>query len=210
MRRSIELGRDFSRSVALCAALAVGAPLLVAGCNMLNLGQGDSSASSTTGGKTEPSNANLGDFTLTLKMTQSTCGQGAAGLLDKWSFDVSLAHTGDTATWTSGGATIDGQFDPTTRELDFSSSVTVDMRKDDPASPTPKPACSMKRSDEAFFTLDAVDHPKSLAGELTYSFAPTMNSNCADLVYGQTPSFKAIPCTVTYAVTGVSKSAPSK
>ncbi len=183
---------------------ACAAPFALLGCSMLNLGQTDSSSSST-GGTTTPSNANLGDFTLKLKMTQSSCGQNVLGLQDQWSFDVTLAHQADVATWTSGGATIQGVFDSGQKTVDFTSSVTIDMRKDDPPGSQPLPACSIERADQALFDLDSVDHPKSVTGELSYTFGATSHSNCADLVYGQTPKFTSLPCRVTYSVTGAPK-----
>ena len=173
---------------------------------MLNLGQSGSSSSST-GGDTAPTNANLGDFTLKLKMTQSTCGQSVLGLADQWSFDVSLAHQGAVATWSSGGATIQGVFEPDQKTVDFTSSVTIDMRKDALPGSQPLPACSILRADEAMLDLDAADPAKSLTGELSYTFGPTLHSNCADLVYGQSPQFTSLPCKVIYSVTGAPKAA---
>ncbi len=187
--------------------MAVLAPMVTLGCNMLNLGQGSSDTGSSTTGSSKPTNANLGDFTLKLKMTQSSCGQGALGLENQFSFDVSLSHDGDTGQWTSGGATIDGAFDPDAKTLDFTSSVTTDMRKNDPPGTPTKPACSVERIDDAAFTLDSATHPTSLTGQLTYSYAATTASNCADLIYSQTPTFQQLPCTVTYSVSGALKTA---
>jgi hypothetical protein len=198
-----------SRSTWLVVGLSVASAMGLAGCQMLNLGQSGGS-SDTTGGSTDTTPANLGNFTLELSVKQTTCGSGAMGLPDKWSFDVGLSHQGDVATWSSGGTDVSGQFDAGARSLEFTSSVTVDMRADALPGSQPLPACTIKRSDEATFTLDSVDQPKTLSGELTYAYAPTQASNCADLVYGSTPKFLALPCTVTYAVSGTLKKATTK
>lgn len=166
-------------------------------------GSNDDSSSDSQSSDDDGAPANIGSFHLGLHLLESSCGEGALGLSDSWSFDVKLSHDGTTATWSSGGATVQGDFDEDARTLDFASGVNIDMRADD--APGTKPACTIQRQDRAIFTLDSLSSPKALNGDLTYTFTPASNSNCADLVFGSTPQFTDLPCEMHYKVSGAVK-----
>ena len=177
----------------------------ISGCGMLGIdGSGSTQDDSGSGGSSADSN--IGDFHLALHLIESTCGEGALGLANQWSFDVKLSHEGNVAEWSSGGTAVKGDFDEDSRTLDFTSGVNIDMRTNAPIGQEQMPACTIARADRAIFTLDALQSPRSIDGDLIYTFTPTSNSNCGDLVYGTSPQFAELPCAMHYKVTGAPKS----
>lgn len=178
----------FLRAVVLVAS-AVG----LAGCVKVNPTDG----SVTDDGAPDPPDVEgeLGAFDVAAKLKDTTCGVGALGMANEWSFVVGLGSDGADATWDVGNGPVDGEASGT--NLTFDASFVIDMRKGGDGS---LPACSIERHDLAKATLDDEDAPTGFEGTLTYTFTPVAGSNCADLFIGNTAQFAALPCAVQYGV----------
>src|SRR4029077_19994098 len=58
--------------------------------------------------------------------------------------------------------------------------------------------CTLQRSDDLELTLGAT----SFTGTMTYGFTVTTGSDCTDQLTSAGGSYEALPCTVTYSLTG--------
>ena len=176
------------RSKARVVALAATAVTIAAGC----------------GGK-DPFNpgASVGTFHVTARLAKTTCGQAP----DPWEFDVRLNHEGATVYWIQGGVPIAGKVDGSARTA-LRASTVADVRAADPRRRLA--ACSVTRSDLLDVTLAganaaSVTDPAlttSFRGVLAYGFTPTEGSDCSDQLASAGGDFAALPCNVSYTVTG--------
>ncbi|APR76930.1 Hypothetical protein A7982_02277 [Minicystis rosea] len=150
----------------------------------------------------------LGSYDVTANVTSNTCGNGALGQQASWSFDVRLSRdtAGGVLYWNNGQAAIAGTLDADDVSFGFDTSVIQNMRDPNVVGPPP---CSIARADHAEGKLNAATDPvASFTGKLSYTFAATAGSNCADLVEeSETPVVLALPCTMSYTMTGKSASA---
>lgn len=139
----------------------------------------------------------LGTYHLTAKQKSNDCGSGALGAPPVWELDVKLAWSDGTLFWNSGGEVISGSLSSDRTQFDIQTDVVVDMRTD---ADKGKPPCKMARHDAAQgkLTRDG-DTVPAAKGALTYDFAPTEGSQCADLVTSETPLFEALPCSIEYS-----------
>jgi len=168
------------------------------GC--LQFGNTDPPASTGTSGTSKPTTkvtGSLGAFNVTAQLKKTTCGSGALGMPNQWTFVAGLGQTKTTGvcTWDVGGGPISGTCGGAV--MSFAGKVVVDMRAGGDGT---LPACSIERDDTADITLDNATHPGSFSGTMTYTFTPTTASNCADLVVSQMPQFLTLPCTAEYAL----------
>ncbi len=145
----------------------------------------------------------VGTFHVTAKLTQTSCGQPP----NPWEFDVRLNHDGSVLYWIQGSLPISGQVDASARAK-LTTSVTSELRHADEVKKTP--SCSVERSDALSVALStaastpAVDpgDVHSFSGVMTYTFAPTQDSDCNDQIMANGGGYDALPCTVTYEVAG--------
>jgi hypothetical protein len=181
---------------------------------------GDESGGTTTP-EPLPGDA-IGSFSVSAVETANTCGEGALGETPTWSFAVNLSKDGTTIYWDSGSGPVTGVLAADAMGFSFSNTIVTDMRP--PADPDPEtdstgtfgvgggftmpalPPCSMARVDSAVGTLSStVDPIASFSGSLTYAYAPTPGSSCADLVTGTIttpPQFQTLPCGMTFSISG--------
>jgi hypothetical protein len=142
----------------------------------------------------------LGTFQVQGALSTNTCGDGALGEQATWDFSVRLARDPGVLYWDNGQAVIGGTLAADGVTFSFDTSVVVDMRSPDQ---TGLPPCSLSRADHAQGTLDAASSPvTSFTGELSYTFSPTAGSQCADLTSGGAPVVAALPCAMSYALSG--------
>jgi hypothetical protein len=162
------------------------------------------------GGK-DPFNpgAQLGTFHVTARLGRSTCGQAP----NPWDFDVRLNHDGLTLYWLQGGLPVSGQVDSSAR-TELRANTTTDLR---PADAKQKlAACSVTRTDMLDVVLSGADakpatdpsRTASFTGALGYRFAPTDGSDCSDQLSAVGGGFDALPCDVSYDVSGTLTSPP--
>jgi hypothetical protein len=184
-------------SLALVVVLVAAIP----GCLKLGNQSGDTTGSGGTGGGSTGEGpavtGSLGTFDVDAKLTGTSCGVGALGMANEWTFVVGIGRDDMTGvcTWDVGGGPIAGTCNGS--DMLFDASLIIDMRKGDDGT---HPACSIQRSDAAAASLDDPKAPTKLSGTLTYTFTPTHNSNCADLYVGQSAKFLTLPCVAQYSL----------
>lgn len=139
----------------------------------------------------------LGTFHLTAKQTQNSCGEGALGAPEVWEFDVKLSWGEQSIFWNSGGQVIPGKLSDDRASFEIASDVVMNMRT---AADMGKKPCSIDRHDVAKGSLVAQgEGVASASGTLSYDYAPTAGSDCADLVSSEAAVFAALPCAMTYS-----------
>lgn len=146
----------------------------------------------------------LGTFHVTARLAQSTCGAAP----DPWEFDVKLNHDLRTLYWVQGGAPIQGQIDAAAQtKLAAKSSHEVRAANER----AKLAACALERSDALVVTLNGEDEKpvsdpaatRGFVGSLSYAFTPTGTSDCTDQLTVSGGGYDALPCSVSYEVTGV-------
>ncbi len=155
----------------------------------------------------------LGTFAVAGALASSTCG----AVPDPWTFDVRLSHEGATLYWLQGGLPIEGKIDAAMK-ASLTSRTEQTVRAADAKTQTP--ACVLAREDVLDVVLaDAAGAPvtdatrtTSFEGTLTYRFAPGASSGageCTDQLAASGGDYAALPCAVTYTVTGTRTKAPA-
>ena len=139
----------------------------------------------------------LGTFHVTAARTANTCGEGALGTQAAWTFDVKLSRADRQLLWNNGAELITGSLDADEVTFHFDSGVLIDMRT---AADHGLPPCSVQRHDQSAGKLAAAGADvASFTGTLSYDFAPTTGSSCADL---NGVVVAALPCGFAYTLAG--------
>lgn len=144
----------------------------------------------------------IGTFHVTGTLTKDTC----SGAPNPWAFDTKLNHDGTTLYWITGDYPIAGDVDARGNAT-LSSSFTDEVR----AATSTLAACDLTRNDTMKVLLSdatskAATDPgatTSFLGTLTYAFAPTSDSSCADqLTSAGQGGYDSLPCEVDYTISG--------
>jgi len=155
----------------------------------------------------------LGTFHVTATRTENTCGEGALGSTPTWEFDVELARDKATLFWDNGAQVVSGPGSADGTRFQIDADVVMNMREGG----DPGPPCSIHRHDTAVVTLPAGDGADvaTFTGTLTFAFAPTAGSDCADLVLGGAPNPKTampivtqLPCDFGFSMAAARTKAP--
>jgi len=172
--------------------------LALAGCLQFGNQTTGSGTGSTSGGPMPKVTGSFGAFNVTASISKTSCGVGALGMPNTWKLLVGIGKDSKTGacTWDTGSGPVSGMCNGAA--MDFAGQVVIDMRAGGDGT---LPACSIARDDTASITLDSMTAPTSFSGSMTYTFTPTMASDCADLYVGNMAQFATLPCTVEYAVT---------
>jgi hypothetical protein len=145
----------------------------------------------------------LGDFAVRAELTESSCGPGAMGTLDEWSFDVRLSRQDRELFWVNGREVIPGSIDDDTGAFSFETRVAVEV---EPANP-PHAGCTVDRFDSAAGTIEGAELDISaFSGTLSYAYAATEDSDCRQLVLSGT--LAQLPCKIAYSMSGTRTVAP--
>ena len=148
----------------------------------------------------------LGTFHVVGTRASSTCGEGALGSGANWEFDVDLAREGDALYWDNGAQIVVGSLAADGVSFLIETGVVVDMRTEETLA---YPPCSLERRDAASGALkDAEEEIIGFSGTLSYSFSPTADSECWDLIEGETATFAALPCSMSYALEAARTATP--
>lgn len=147
----------------------------------------------------------LGTFQVIATLTSSTCGKGALGSADSWTFDVRLSREDEKLYWDNGRELVTGSASEA-GTFALTSGTELDMRSAGESKGLPP--CSVARRDEATVVLEGADEVTGFHGALSYVYAPTPSSSCADLTTGLTPIFAQLPCVITYDMTATRTVAP--
>jgi hypothetical protein len=138
----------------------------------------------------------LGMYKVDALMEESSCGPGALGAPDHWSFDVKLSRDDSNIYWNNGDEALEGSL--SSAIFSFTSEVSIPVREAKPG----RPGCTLWRQDAARGTLvagaDESDVP-GFDGSLTYSFAQESGSDCNDAM--AEVGLAQLPCSVRYTMT---------
>ncbi len=138
----------------------------------------------------------LGDYAVTGRLRDSTCGEGALEAADPWSFEVRLSRQGDELFWGNGREVISGTIEHSTQRFSFETAVAVEL---EPAK-APHPGCSVLRQDRANGELHGIDDDVAgFDGTLEYGFAATEGSDCSAQV-GTGGDIAVLPCSIEYSL----------
>lgn len=177
--------------------LSAGALLLATGCTEA-FGDKDAHQPGTQ----------LGRFHVSAAQTSSSCGDGSLGAAAAWEFDVDLARGAESLFWDNGAQVITGELMTDAVSFRFESKVVMDMRTETDIG---LPPCTIERRDVSAGVLDSkTDDVTGFDGTLDYGFAPSLDSQCSDLVVGgsEAPLFASLPCAMAYDLTAERTSMP--
>jgi hypothetical protein len=138
----------------------------------------------------------IGVFAVDAKQDANTCGAGAQGAPETWSFEVRLSREIGIIYWNPGTDGVTGKLDADKHSFAFDATIVVDKR--DANSAPWLPPCSVSRHDRSSGKI--ADDDESFTGKLTYDWAPTIGSDCTDLVMSDVAEFAALPCGMTYTL----------
>ena len=161
------------------ATLLVAAALALVGCNPDPL----------------PGTA-LGTYHVVAQSQTNTCGLGAP---DPWTFDVQLSQQGSTLYWSfmDGSPLLSGTLDA---QAQTTISDTTQANVD--GSEAGLGPCTMQRADQLQLALAPGTPPVSFTGSFDYGFTVPAGSDCSDQLAASGGQYEALPCSVTYTVTG--------
>lgn len=137
----------------------------------------------------------LGFYAVTGRLREDTCGAANLSAPTQWSFEVKLSRAGSTLYWLNGREAIVGDIDKTGS---FSFDTRVDMPLSRPHGAVK--GCTMTRRDSATGALTRAD--AAFAGDLSYSYAAAVDSECSEFATGAAGLPLALPCTLTYSLSG--------
>ena len=137
----------------------------------------------------------LGSFAMTGKLGADDCGADALNAPQTWSFQVKLSRNGTTLYWLNGREAIVGDIDKSGR-FAFETHLDVPLSEKRGAAK----GCTIVRRDSASGTLGSSS--TTLSGKLTYAYDATSDSDCSAFITGTDGSPVALPCSMTYALTG--------
>ncbi len=140
----------------------------------------------------------LGTYAVTGKLSSTTCNPAP----DPWTFDVKLNRQGDTIHWVQGSVPVSGLLQGSNVVL--KTSALYEMRP--PDAKKKLPGCQIVRTDTLDMSLTpdpAVENGVSaFSGTLSYSFAPTADSDCTDQLVASGGDMQTLPCELKYSLTG--------
>jgi hypothetical protein len=146
----------------------------------------------------------LGRFSVTAKLAESTCGAQALGTPDEWSFQVQMSRESDAIYWNQGADAVAGDIaaDGVSFLIESVTEVPVELGQGQPAT------CVMDRQDSARGELDdpGLD-VRGFSGTLTYRFVEAPGTGCSDLV-GVEGGFEELPCRIQFKMGAVRDLAP--
>jgi hypothetical protein len=139
----------------------------------------------------------LGTYTVTGHLATNSCGLPAP---DPWIFDVQLSESSMVLYWSY----MDGTPILSSPLSSQSEAVLLsgDVENVDPTDAGAGP-CTMQRSDRIDITLNGSSPPNQFQGTLGYSFTATTESNCSDQLAAAGGQYQALPCGVSYSLTGL-------
>ncbi len=137
----------------------------------------------------------LGAFAVTGKLGDDSCGADNLNAPQTWSFQVKLSRAGNTLYWLNGREAIVGDIDKSGR---FAFETHLDLLLAEKRGAAK--GCTIVRRDSASGTL--AGSSDALEAKLTYAYDATPDSECSEFVTGTNGAPLALPCQMTYALTG--------
>jgi hypothetical protein len=137
----------------------------------------------------------LGTYKVAAASVTNTCGLSAP---NPWAFDVQLSEQGTTLywSWMDGSALLSGA------EASSSATLTSEIEADVDATEAGAGPCTMLRIDNIQIALGTGTEPTSFTGTIGYAFSVVAGANCSDQLASAGGQYVALPCTITYGMTG--------
>lgn len=139
----------------------------------------------------------LGAFAVTGKLGDDSCGAESLNAPETWSFQVKLSREGTTLYWLNGREAIVGDIDHDGR-FAFETHLDLPLAEKHGAAK----GCTIVRHDSASGTLALETDSSALRGKLSYAYDATSDSDCSEFTTGTNGQPLALPCQLTYALTG--------
>lgn len=140
----------------------------------------------------------LGLYHVTGKLDDSSCGDGALGSSDKWSFDVKLSRFENDIYWLNGRETIVGDIASDGRSFSILSEVQTQIS----APGRGKPGCTVMRHDDAEGKLsDSGSDVANFDGTLSFRYEVVEGFDCSDWI-GTEGAVEVLPCSLRYDIDG--------
>lgn len=135
----------------------------------------------------------LGFFAVDGKLADDSCGAESLSAPAEWSFEVKLSRDGSTLYWLNGREAIVG-------EIDASGSFAFETHLDLPLVRRRGAAkgCTIVRRDSANGAL----RDAAFSAQLSYAYQATADSDCTELTTGVDGMPEALPCKLTYSLSG--------
>jgi hypothetical protein len=136
-----------------------------------------------------------GDYAVVGTSTANTCGAGQ-GAPDPWKFTVELSKDGSKLywNWLDSNPAVAGVLVSNSTTISASQQSNVD------SSEAGAGACTMERDDTLTVTVGSGTTPTTFTGTMTYSFAATSGSSCADQLTTSGGTYAALPCSMAYTL----------
>jgi hypothetical protein len=138
----------------------------------------------------------LGLYAVTGELDESSCGEGALGAADEWSFDVKLTRYHEDLYWLNGKEAIVGSIGSDGRSFSFETRIEVEVA---PAERGRK-ACRVARDDSASGRLsDSGTDVESFEGTLEFGYRALEDADCSTFI-GSPGGVSKLPCGMTYSM----------
>jgi len=139
----------------------------------------------------------LGVYEVQGELSESTCGSGALGASDQWSFEVKLSRLANDIYWLNGKETIVGDIAADGRTFTIASKVEVQVSEPGRG----RAGCRVLRTDTAEGRLsDAGPDVEGFEGTLGFAYEAVKDSDCSDWI-GTEGAVTSLPCELSYALT---------
>jgi len=140
----------------------------------------------------------LGTYAVKGTLADSSCGEGALGSSERWSFDVKLSRFHEDLYWINGREVIPGGIAPDGVSFSFSTRVEGEVI---PAA-RGRSACVVSRADDATGTLSSGSlDVETFEASLTFGYSAVEGSDCEGFI-GSPGGVAGLPCSMTYDLTG--------
>ena len=141
----------------------------------------------------------LGTYAVASALSADTCGSIVVASADPGPFTVTISNDRGVYYWfpSTGGTSTSGS-------MNAARTVTIDDTVVDNVDGTDAGVgpCTLQRNDALRFTLAAGASPGSFTGSYGFTMMPAAGSTCTDQLAAHGGSYAALPCTITYALTG--------
>jgi hypothetical protein len=170
-------------------------PVVASAVSLCLLASGCMSMGDTTEKDAKVPGESLGFFAVDGKLTDDNCGAESLNAPNDWSFQVKLSRQGSALYWLNGREAIVG-------EIDKAGSFDFETHLDMPLSARHGAAkgCTIVRRDAADGAL--TNSNASLSAKLSYTYGATSDSDCAEFITGTNGAPEALPCRLTYSLSG--------
>ena len=136
----------------------------------------------------------IGFFSVAGKLGNDSCGADSLNAPAQWDFNVKLSREGSVLYWLNGREAITGDID---RNGTFSFATHLDLPMSTAQGAVK--GCTVVRSDSAAGSLAGND---SFTGKLSYAYSAKTGTDCSALPLGADGLPLALPCSLTYRLSG--------